>query len=83
MKADDNLISDSGIFNGNAVSILQAVFNYPEEPAPVECLSKKTSMKFMITMQDEKDLRNLGYSQEQINTIKPQEAEDILKANNV
>ena len=83
MKDDDNSISNLVMFNGNAISILQAVFNYPEEPAPAECVSKKASMKFMLTMQDEKDLQNLGYSQAQINNIKPQEAEDILKANKV
>ena len=83
MKDDDNSISNLVMFNGNAISILQAVFNYPEAPAPAECLSKKASMKFMITLQEEKDLRILGYSQAQINKIKPQEAEDILKAHKV
>ena len=79
--ADDK---DSGpgpmMFDMGAVSILQGVLNSSLEPAEA-CFSKPASLKFMITHRDEENLRNLGYSQSQINTFKPQEAEDILKAN--
>jgi hypothetical protein len=34
----------------------------------------------MITIQDEKDLLDLGYSQAQIEKIKPQEASEIIQA---
>lgn len=74
---------DSGLgpvmFDMRAVSILQGVFNSTVEPAE-ECFSKTASLKFMITNQDEESLRNLGYSRSQIDKFKPQEAEDILKA---
>ncbi len=42
--------------------------------------SNMASVKFMITMQDEEGLRKLGYSQAQIDKIKPQEAMDILQS---
>lgn len=42
--------------------------------------SRTASVKFMITMQDEEGLRKLGYSQAEIDKIKPQEALDILRA---
>lgn len=45
-----------------------------------EKCSTTGSVKFMITIQEEKELRDLGYSQAQINVLKPQEAGDILKA---
>lgn len=80
MKDNENLGLDSVIFDDKAVSILQEVFNCSGEPATAECFSKIASVKFMITMQDEEDLRNLGYSQSQIDKIKPQEAGDILKS---
>jgi len=38
------------------------------------------SVKFMITNHEEQELRQLGYGQEQIDRLKPQEAADILKA---
>lgn len=83
MEGDEVVDSESVVFDEKAISILQAVFNCTGEPTTGECLSKTASVKFMITIQDEKDLRNLGYSQSQIDTIKPQEAEYILKANKV
>ena len=43
-------------------------------------LAGTASVKFMITAQDERDLRQLGYSQEQIDKFRPQEAADILRA---
>ncbi len=63
-----------------------AAFKTPDETLDnmvsdeCEVCSKTASVKFMITMQDEKCLRNLGYSQSQIDKIKPQEAADILMA---
>ena len=42
--------------------------------------SKSASVKFMITMQDEIELRYLGYSETQIYKLKPQEAANILHA---
>ena len=51
-----------------------------EEPAMGEGFSNRASVKFMITRQDEKGLHDLGYSQEEIDKIKPQEACDILQA---
>ena len=59
------------IFQGSGDENFNATFK-PQE--------KTASVKFMITTQDEKDLRDLGYSQEQIDKIKPQEAAEILKA---
>jgi hypothetical protein len=80
MAGDDNSVPESVLFNENAIAILQAVFNSSEKPAPESELPKTASVKFMITLQDEEDLRKLGYSQSQIDKIKPQEAEQILKA---
>jgi hypothetical protein len=72
------------IFDPKAVPILQAIFEGIDQDcdglALEEGFSKKVSVKFMITKQDEKDLRELGYSQAQIEQIKPQEASDILAA---
>ena len=65
----DGLIAKGDLIDGGTVTV----------PAKEERFSKTASVKFMITMQDEKDLRNLGYSQAQIDKIKPQEAVDILK----
>lgn len=80
MAGDDNSIRESVLFNENAIAILQAVFNSSDKTAP-ECeLPKTASVKFMITMKDEEELRKLGYSQSQIDKIKPQEAERILNA---
>jgi hypothetical protein len=70
------------IFDPSAVSILQGIF----QPATVEAAKpaqgdgsdKAASVKFMITMQDESDLRNLGYSQPQIDKMKPEEAREII-----
>jgi hypothetical protein len=62
-----------------AVSILRSIFQSPCAEgfdAPV----KAASVKFMITAQDEKELRELGYSQTEIDKIRPQDAADILKA---
>ena len=80
----DNIADDSAaiVLDPETLSMLQAIFNFPgnndNEPAREEGFSKTASVKFMITMQDEKDLRDLGYSQAQIAKMKPQEARDIL-----
>jgi hypothetical protein len=82
MKDNENSEPELVLFDVEAVSILQSIFNCSGEPAIEEGFSKTASVKFMITMQDEKDLRDLGYSQAQIDKIKPQEVEDILKGSN-
>jgi hypothetical protein len=41
--------------------------------------SKKASVKFMITKQDEANLKSMGYTQEQINKMTPEEAGRILE----
>jgi hypothetical protein len=69
-----------------AVSILQSTFDasgnggnaVAEQPG--EGLPKTASFKFMITLQDERDLGDLGYSRQQIEKLKPQEAGEIIKA---
>lgn len=69
------------VLDANNISALQSIFGLvPEEIAVGERISKTASVKFMITMQDEKDLRKLGYNQEQINKIKPHEVVEILQA---
>lgn len=50
----------------------------PPEPDPK---SKSASIPLMITKKMEKDLKDLGYEQEDIDKMKPQEAWDILKNN--
>ena len=74
---DDN---PAMVFDPKAVSILQAIFNPVNPPVPEEVQAKKASVKFMITSQDEEELRILGYSRAQIHRIKPQEAAEILQA---
>lgn len=83
MANDQNSDLGQVIFNVQALSILQDVFNGTVEATPEECSSKSASLKFMITHLDEENLRNLGYSQSQIDKLKPQEVEDILKAGTV
>jgi hypothetical protein len=63
------------LFDTDALSALQSIFNSSDSVG-----SKSASVKFMITLQDETGLQNLGYSKEQIDQMKPQEAENILKA---
>lgn len=55
----------------------------PERPAPGTQKPEESvpaSVKFMITKADEAALAQLGYSPEQINRMKPVEAQDILSA---
>jgi hypothetical protein len=78
-------------FDAEAASIVLSIFSSPA-PAPqngtvagqpeagCKSHSKTAGVKFMITAQDEKDLRELGYSEEQINKLKPEEAARIIKA---
>ena len=86
-----DLCFDPSKFNESYASNLLSVFNYSgeEDFTPLDEASdggengtdsKSASVKFMITNQEEKDLHSLGYSQEQIDSFKPQEAADILKA---
>jgi hypothetical protein len=63
------------LFDLDALSTLQSIFDSSEAVG-----SKSASVKFMITIQDVADLYSLGYSKEQIDQFKPQEAADILKA---
>ncbi|MDD2273835.1 MAG: hypothetical protein PHP95_14225 [Desulfuromonadaceae bacterium] len=83
MASDEDSGFGPVMFNAQALSILQGVFTSTVEPTTEECPSKSASMKFMITHLDEENLRNLGYSQSQIDKLKPQEVEDILKAGTV
>lgn len=79
-----SILKSSGQEDSGAVSRAQAAaraYAQPgQEPGMEEGFSKMASVKFMITRQDEKGLLELGYSQIQINRIKPQEACDILLA---
>ena len=78
-ERDNNMVLDPG-----TITLLQSMFNNPggraNEPAREEGLPKTASVKFMITIQDENDLRDLGYSQAQIDKMKPQEARDLLQS---
>ena len=71
----DDFVFDRVLFDIDALTVLQSLFN-PSESVD----SKSARVKFMITIQDETDLQGLGYSKEQINKFKPQEAADILSA---
>ncbi len=83
-KGTHDFICDSDLFDADTVSNLPSVFKCAE-PEGLEVsgvragCSKMASVKFMITIQDKKNLSTLGYSQSQIDKMKPQEAENILK----
>jgi hypothetical protein len=84
-RATDNdtsngFIFDLTLFDTKAVSDLESIYKRSVESAIEKGMSKSASVKFMITKQNEKDLRALGYSQEQIDKIKPQEAANIILA---
>lgn len=78
-------------FNENAAAILQGIFtpfNAYDATGAVsgqgaaggsDSQATTASVKFMITTQDEKELLALGYTQAQIDRLKPEEAADILK----
>ena len=71
----DDFVFDKVLFDIDALTALQTIFNSSDSAD-----SKSARVKFMITIQDEADLQALGYSKEQINKFKPQEAADILSA---
>lgn len=70
--------------DAESLSMLQSIFgcsgNDDGGSAMEEGFSRTASVKFMITLQDEDDLRSLGYSQLQINKIKPEAAREIIQA---
>ena len=78
-KRDNNMVLDP-----ETITLLQSIFNNPgskaDEPEREAGSSNTASVKFMITIQDENDLRDLGYSQAQIDKMKPQEARDLLQS---
>lgn len=80
MDSDDNARRDQVVFNAEAVSILQLLIESGVKPESTESPSNVASVKFMLTAQDESGLRALGYSQELIDKMKPQEAADILQS---
>ena len=71
----DDFVCDNVLFDIDALTALQTIFNSSDSAD-----SKSARVKFMITIQDEADLQALGYSKEQIDKLKPQEAADILTA---
>lgn len=73
-----DLTDASRILTPEQMSLMEAA-QAPVNPVTDEGPAKTARVKFMITMQDEKNLRDLGYSQAQIDTFKPQEAEQILR----
>ena len=74
-----DLSDASRILTPEQMSLMEAA-GAEAKPVMNEGLAQTAQVKFMITMQDEKNLRDLGYSQVQIDTLKPQEAEHILEA---
>lgn len=71
------------VLDPETIAILKSIFNSPgndeRDPAREEVLSTTAGVKFMITTKEEKDLRELGYSQAQIEKMKPQEATHLLQ----
>ena len=75
---DDNnegFVFDTGVFDSKALFALDSIYKSLESMD-----QKSVSVKFMITIQDETDLKALGYSNDQIYKLNPQEAEDIIQA---
>lgn len=74
-KENENFVFDQVMLNENSLSDLHSILNgLVELPA-----SKSASVKFMITKQDETELHSLGYSKEQIDKLRPDEAVEIIK----
>lgn len=73
---DDKNSEHVFIFNALSESFLQTLFSDSELAKPI----KTASVKFMLTKQDERDLLRLGYSQEFIEKVRPQEAMNIIQA---
>jgi len=72
---DEGFVFDTAAFNSSALSALDYIYN------SLESVDQKTaSVKFMITIQEEADLKELGYSKEQIDKLKPQEAANIIQS---
>ena len=76
----DDFVFDSTLLGAQGISVLESIFTGAVDSSMVEGLTNTASVKFMITKQDEEDLRHLGYSASEINSIKPQEAADIILA---
>jgi hypothetical protein len=72
---DKDFVFNKVLFDIDALIALESTLNTSDSVD-----HKTASLKFMITMQDETDLLNLGYSKEQIDKLKPQEAADIIKS---
>jgi len=78
-----DFVFDGVLFDTETLAALQAVFSASSKVNAGAEAPKSASVKFMITMQDEINLRNLGYSDAQIDTLTPQEAVDIIQAGNM
>ena len=86
---NDHAQFDIHMFDEKSASNILSIFRCPDSEnieamdetadGASEACSNTASIKFMITSQDENNLLNLGYSQTQINKLKPQEVADILK----
>lgn len=77
----NDVVFNKELFDTNALTILGSVFNTSyQDIFDTEACSKSVSVKFMITIQDEADLKVLGYSKEQIGKLKPQEAANIIQS---
>ena len=86
--ADDTTENGTGVvMDPGTVSMLQALFSFADNqaggPAAAEGAARTASVKFMITLKDEEQLRALGYSQAQIDRLKPAEAHAILQCGTV
>ena len=72
---NQSFVFDTVMFDAHALTALQSIFTSANSAG-----AKSACVKFMITMQDEANLQALGYSKEQIDTLKPQEVADIIQA---
>jgi hypothetical protein len=72
---DEGFVFDAAVFDSNALSALDSIYKSLESVD-----QKSASVKFMITIQEEADLKALGYSKEQIDKLKPQEAANIIQS---
>jgi hypothetical protein len=80
----DDIINNNLVLSPETICMLQSLFpgagGKANEPAMDADLPKTASVKFMITLEDEKNLGELGYSQAQIGKMKPNDAAEILQA---
>jgi len=72
---DEGFVFDTAVFDSNALSALDSICKSLES-----VYQKTASVKFMITIQEEADLKELGYSKAQIDKLKPQEAANIIQS---